>query len=135
MQRDVIHYHITDDSYFSLYKGYGGEGDHICTVPLAAVAATENIMKERWGCQNDEAKSVVICNARKGTNILFYSGSYRFSTSELFTRIVAYKNMEGCLTVPKFDTTAWLGENEELDVFGVHATNLGGDVSSFQIFF
>ena len=131
----VICYHITDASYFRLFKGNNGEGDHICTVPLDPVSATEHIMKEKWGCQNDEARSVVICNGRKETTILFYSGSYGPSTSESFARIIVSKTMEGCITIPRFDMTANLGANEELAVFGEYATTLGGDVSSFKILF
>ena len=89
-------------------------------------------MENDHNCKNDEARSMRICHARKGTLITVYDNGY-LKTDDDWTTIEVKKDMgHACKTISTFE------ENLSSSLFSVNYKpdgNLDGKVSSFSISF
>ena len=117
----------------------------MCTVPLtqSRVKAYKDKMKQTYGCKNDNARSMSICYATKGTVIIVYDDGHlhaadtvnhgsiwsaqQHSTSADSTIIKVEGNLSGCESISTFERTQKVG-NVSVESFG----SLDGKVSSFE---
>ena len=94
-------------------------------------------MKNKWGCQSKQARSIVICNALEDTRIGFYAGPGRMSSGEPHVFFDVKSNMHGCITIPTFEmphkSDLFLGDKHVVQVVGKYSEFLDGNVSSFVI--
>ena len=142
----------TEDSdfsfaYFEFYEGNDGTNDLLCRVPLAAVQANKDKMTDKDGginCQNDEARSMSLCNGIKDTiitvfddNEMKYDEEHNFYGP--FAVITVIKSFGGCKTIPTFEKTQDVGEDNQVHVeyyeksFNNVRKELDGKVSSFKV--
>ena len=87
-------------------------------------------MTKTYGCKNDEARSMKVCNAKRGMKIFVYDdGKNRFYKDD-WAIIEVKKDMEGCETISHFEETK---DYTFLNVDYRTKGNLNGKISSFTI--
>ena len=93
----------------------------------------KNTMTKTYGCENDEARSMRVCYAKKGTKIFVYDDGKNRSYKDDWAEIDVKNNMESCETISHFEETR---DYNFLHVSYKKETkkgNLNGKVSSFTI--
>ena len=123
------------EAYFEFYEGNGRTDDLLCTVPIADVQANKDSLTDKevgYGCKNDEARSLALCNGYQGTKITVFDNG-EFSLGDDWAVITVIKSFVGCVTIPTFETTQYVGGNKQVYVNYVTDGNLDGKVSSFKV--
>ena len=88
-------------------------------------------MKSAYGCTNDDARSMLICYATKGTKITVFNDGHIQKWND-WTTIEVEKTFSGCLTIGTFEKTQKVGDvSVEYRRLGTTG-NLDGKVSSFE---
>lgn len=149
-------------AYFEFYSKNGGTGDFLCRVRVAAVQATKDTMTDKnfrlkqitgkWNCdeeysvdmwssgssycKNDEAESMVLCNGKKNTKItVFDDGEFNKHRTDDWAIILVKKSFVGCVTIPTFEKSQHVGDDQQVYVGYATDGNLDAKVSSFKIRF
>ena len=102
----------------------------MCTVPLdqKTVKADRDHMKDTYGCNNDDARSMSICYGTKGTIITVFDNG-NMKKDDDWATIEVEDTFSGCHNIGTFEKTHKVG-----DVSVQYRTtgNLDGKVSSFE---
>ena len=90
-------------------------------------------MTEYYGYKNDKAMSMILCNAKKGNKITVFDDGEYSSSADDWTSISVMKNFSGCITIPTFEKSQYVGTGNQVFVYYATSGNLDGKVSSFVI--
>ena len=121
--------------YFEFYEGKDGTQDKLCRVYFTkAMRVNKDKMRKTYDCDNDEAKSIKICNAKKGTKIaVFDDPNYRASKDD-WSEVTVTKDMGNkCSTIKEFEFSGYSADDGILKIDYKTTGNLNGKVSSFTI--
>ena len=105
----------------------------LCSVELKDLQANKKFMTEYYGCKNDKAMSMILCNAKKGHKITVFDDGEYSSSADDWTSISVMKNFSGCITIPTFEKSQYVGTGKQVFVYYATSGNLDGKVSSFVI--
>ena len=94
------------------------------------------------GCDNDETRSMKLCFAKRGTQILVYDDGNLSPSSDDWAEINVLQDMiNNCETINTYERTATYGvvnvgyKYRNLGKFPQNSGNLDGKVSSFEVIF
>ena len=120
-----------------------GWGRKLCRVYIKDLKVDKKKMTSTYGCQNDEAVSMKICEAKAGTKIRVFDDN-NFRTNDDWNEIYVGYNMgnNNCITVPHFQHSfrangyfpgEFLFANFVQQTIFNGDQNLNGKVSSFTV--
>ena len=107
----------------------------MCNVPLdTSTHVNKDDMNKKYNCKNDEARSMIICHAKKGTKITVYDDGYlNANNNDDWTTITVKKDMtHDCSMIDTFQKDV---SNSFFNVDYKTNGNLDGKISSFSISF
>jgi hypothetical protein len=114
-------------SVMMMYEGNNISQNRVCTVPLNSTESF-NLKKHKYGCRNDEVRSVKLFRATKGTTLVF-AGNPNGSHNQGVTEISILKDIDFPVRINSFDTSF---TNEYVRV--VHrGNNIDGKISHTQV--
>ncbi len=116
------------DSAIVLYEGGGASQNIVCTLPLTSNRFV-NFKNDSFGCDNDEARSAKILEAKAGTKITVYDDPSG-GTGDDRTEIQVKKNIQTPRIINTFEGSF---EDEYLKVTFHRDNGLNGKVSSARI--
>ena len=127
----------------TFYDGNGATKNKECSLTYPDIDQSVSI-HHKWkkdkienkGCKNDEIRSMIICNARKGFAIrVFDDGSLK--TKDDHAMVFAKNNMKDCVTIRTFESSeAYTNAfGDEVEVKYLTNGNLDGKISSMEIYF
>ena len=95
--------------YIRLYEANGVSQKELCTIDLdhSPLVLDKKAFKNK-GCPNDEARSMVYCNAKKGS-VLWLCDNDKCKNDDEILKITAKDTMIGCQEVETFETSKDLG--------------------------
>ncbi|WP_421568945.1 metallophosphoesterase family protein [Stenotrophomonas sp. PD6] len=112
----------------TLFEGNGGTEKALCTKSLTQDVAFD--MGGSSGCANDEAKSALIRNARRGTEVCLF-GNWKQQTNQGYSCIVALNDFTQNL-VWTFNTDDWNEPDGSYKAYNRNG-NIDGKISSMRI--
>ncbi|ATB30016.1 hypothetical protein MEBOL_003471 [Melittangium boletus DSM 14713] len=116
------------DSAIVLYEGGSASQNIVCTLPLTS-STFVNFKNDGYGCDNDEARSAKILEAKAGTTITVYDDP-NGGTGDDYTSIRVKKNIQSPRVVGSFESSF---SDEYLEVTFKRKNGLNGKVSSARI--
>ena len=129
----LFYINLIAEPYLLFWEGNDATQDRVCKIYLTV---SGNIWKtfnkdsfRGAGCDNDEARSMQICNAQKDTEIWVYDdGNLRDYTDD-YAQIKVLENIIDCLTINTFERSI---ETPYVKVEYNYGGNLDGKVSSMK---
>ena len=80
-------------------------------------------------CANDDARSVTICEGKRGTKLTVYDDGECRKNADDWAEITINTNFLGCILVSTFEADAFYGDNNEIYANYGTSDNLNGKVS------
>ena len=101
--------------------------------PFLKAEIKRDYMVDDLKCNNDDARSMTICRAIKGTQItVFDDGDLK--TDDDYATITVDKDLKGCVNIGTFEKSTSYGDWSGMVKVNYHSVNgLDGKVSSFSI--
>ena len=121
--------------YFQFYSYTNLGGGLLCHVPLADMRMSKDNMKNKYKCPNDDADSMKVCHARKGTRITVYDKDDMSENSGTHLDIIVKSDLgNSCATVSSFDNVGTTSDGSFLYERRKQGNGkLNGKISSFKI--
>ena len=112
-----------------LYEGNRGTQSLLCNIRYEGHSRTINLKKDNLGCENDEARSLVLQNMPAGTSIFVYDSPSCSRQADDATQIRVKRNIDSYV-VNTFERSY---EDRLVDVNYLTSGNLDGKVSCIQL--
>ena len=112
---------------YIFYEGNGGSQNLVCTLPQGILSA--NFKNDPYGCDNDEARSVVLADLPTGAILTVYDDP-GCGTGDDYTRIRVLQGFSGTITISSFEGGSY-PSNIQFSHF--HNNGLDGKVSCARI--
>ena len=119
--------------FIKLWEGNSATQDLVCRFNLNKINTwatfTKTQFEEELGCKNDKAKSMQLCEVKKGTVVYVYDDGYARKEKDDYARIEVLQDITGCQTIGTFEQTRTWGK---VQVVKYKSGNLDGKVSSMK---